>query len=139
MSFINDNFIALHVHIKENPKNFRRFESVWTPTILVLDAEGKERSRLEGYLPKNEFRAYLEMGLARVAFTKKEWAEAERRYAAIAESYPNSYYAPQAVYYRGVSRYSASHDSAELAGTAETLEEKYRGTEWHLRSLPWLR
>jgi hypothetical protein len=44
-----------------------------------MDAEGGERWRLEGYLPKEEFQANLEMGLARVAFTRKDWADAERR------------------------------------------------------------
>jgi len=125
------------VHIKENAKNFHRFDAVWTPTVLVMDTEGKERWRLEGYLPKDDFRAFLEMGLARISFIKKDWADAERRYAAVIENFHDSHYAPQAVYYRGVSRYSALHDAAELANTATELREKYSGTEWQLRSIPW--
>ena len=102
-----------------------------------MDADGEERWRLEGYLPKDEFRTDLEMGLGRVAFMKKDWAEAEKRFAAVADKYPDSKFAPQAVYYRGVSRYSASHDGAELANTSKALAEKYAGSEWQLRSLPW--
>jgi hypothetical protein len=127
------------VHIKENPRNFHRFEAVWTPTILVMDGDDKERWRLEGYLPKDDFRAFLEMGLARLAFVRKDWADAEQRYAAVIEEHPNSFYAPEAVYYRGVSRYSASHDAAELANTGALLTEGYPGTEWQLRSIPWLK
>jgi outer membrane protein assembly factor BamD (BamD/ComL family) len=107
--------------------------------VLVLDPEGKERWRLEGYLSKDEFHAFLEMGLARVAFMKKDWADAERHYTRVIEGYPESHYAPQAVYYRGVSRYSVSHNSTELANTTQALAEAYPDTEWHLRSLPWLR
>lgn len=102
-----------------------------------MDPDGEEEWRLEGYLPKEEFRAKLEMGLARVAFKRKDWADAERRYVEIAERYPDSHYAPEAVYYRGVSRYSASHDGADLTATAEALAEKYPDSEWRLRSLPW--
>ena len=29
------------MHIKENPAGFHRFDSVWTPTALVLDENGK--------------------------------------------------------------------------------------------------
>ena len=105
---------------------------------MIMDPDGEERWRLEGYLPKDEFRADLEMGLGRVAFMRKEWAEAERHFATIAIDHPESKFAPQAVYYRGVSRYSASHDGAELAKTARMLEEKYPGNEWQLRSVPWL-
>lgn len=104
---------------------------------MILDPNGEERWRLEGYLPKNEFRADLEMGLARLAFIRKDWADAAQRFAKIAEEHPDSKFAPQAVYYAGVSRYSGSHDGGELASTAKELGEKYPGTEWQLRSLPW--
>ena len=103
-----------------------------------MDPEGKERWRLEGYLPKDEFRAHLEMGLARVAFMRKEWEEAERRFADILARYPDSPYAPEAVYYKGVSRYSGSHDGTVLADTATELVERFRGSEWQQRSIPWL-
>ena len=136
-SFIAENFIPLHVHVKENPKNFRRFDAFWTPTVLILDPDAKERWRLEGYLPREEFQAFLEMGLARLALSRKDWAEAQTRYNAVAENYPDSKFAAQAVYYRGVSRYSASHDGADLGNTAAALAEKYPDSEWRLRSLPW--
>lgn len=136
-SFINESFVPLHVHIKENPKNFHRFEAVWTPTVLIMDPDGNERTRLEGYLSKEEFRAHLEMGLARLAFMRKDWADAERRYADVVKRYPGSKFAPEAIYYRGVSRYSASHDGAELADVAKTFTEKYQDSLWALRSVPW--
>ena len=104
-----------------------------------MDEAGKERSRLEGYLPKDDFQAFLEMGLARVAFSKKQWANAEKWFADVAEKHANSFYAPQAIYFRGVSRYSGSHDGAELAKTAATLIEQHPATEWQLRSIPWLK
>jgi len=103
-----------------------------------MDPDGKERSRLEGYLPRDEFRLFLEMGLARVAYMKKDLADAERRYAEIVERYPESQFAPEALYYLGVSRYSISHDSAILAETARAFTEKYQDSIWALKSLPWL-
>lgn len=103
-----------------------------------MDPEGKERWRLEGYLPKVDFWAYLELGLARVAFMKKDWASAEEHFNNVLERHAGSKFAPEAVYYKGVSRYSASHDGGELAKTAEELNEKFPGNEWQLRSLPWL-
>jgi hypothetical protein len=136
-SFIHENFVPLGVHIKENPRNFRRFDVFWTPTVLVADHDGKERWRLEGYLTKDEFRAHLEMGLARIALFSKKWPDAERRYNEIIERHPHSVYAPQAVYYKGISRYSISHQSAELADTAKALAEQFPNSEWRLRSLPW--
>jgi hypothetical protein len=125
------------VHVKENPKNFYRFGALWTPTVLIMDPDGKERWRLEGYLSKDEFRANLEMGLARVAFMKKDFADAEQRYSDVVERYPDSHYAPEAVFWQGVSRYSGTHDHNALGDTAKTFTEKYQDSIWALKSLPW--
>jgi TolA-binding protein len=103
-----------------------------------MDPDGKERCRLEGYLPKEEFRANLEMGLARVAFMRKDLPDAERRYAEIVERYPDSKFAPEAVYWQGVCHYKATNDHTVLAKVASTFTEKYQDSVWALKSLPWL-
>ena len=105
---------------------------------MVMDSEGNERFRLEGYLPKDEFNAWLELGLARVAFMEKDWATAQKHFENVLTQFPDSKFAPQATYFRGVSKYSASHDGTDLANTASELSEKFSGTEWQLRSIPWL-
>ena len=102
-----------------------------------MDADGVERYRIEGYLPKNWFRARLELGLARVAFMHKKWANAERIYADVAEDYADTAVAPEAIYWRGVSRYKATNDHAVLGEVAAELSQKYPGNEWMLKSLPW--
>jgi hypothetical protein len=104
-----------------------------------LDTDGKERTRLEGYLPKDEFQAHLQMGLARLALAKKDWANAEKLFDAVVSDYGKSRFVPQAIYYRGVSRYSISHDSTDLSGTAAELVADHSGNEWQLRSIPWLK
>ncbi len=106
--------------------------------MLIIDPEGKERWRLEGYLPKEEFRANLEMGLARVALMRKDWPDAERRYAEVIERYPDSKFAPKAVYWQGVSHYKATNDHTALGDVAKTFTEKYQDSIWALKSLPWL-
>ena len=45
--------------------------------MLLLDGEGKERARLEGYLPNNDFNAALRNGLGRIAFVHKKYSDAE--------------------------------------------------------------
>ena len=105
---------------------------------MILDSEGKERWRLEGYLPHDEFRTNLEMALGRLAMMRKDFADAERRFASILERYPASKFAPEAVYWRGVSRYQSTHDHAALSDVAKTFSEKYQDSIWALKSQPWL-
>jgi hypothetical protein len=129
--------VALEAHIKEHPAYFRRFGAVWTPTVLIMDSEGAERLRVEGYLPKDEFRAHLEMGLARVAFMRKKWADAERRYARVVERHPDSKVAAEAVYWRGVCRYKQTNDHTVLGEVPEQLKERYADTVWALKASVW--
>ncbi|MEP6818558.1 MAG: tetratricopeptide repeat protein [bacterium] len=102
-----------------------------------MDSSGKERWRIEGYLPKNEFRAQLELGLARIFFMDKQWADAEQKYAQVRERYPETAAAPEAVYWRGVSQYKRTNDHTVLGGVAEELEEKYPASVWTQKASVW--
>ena len=110
---------------------------MWTPTVLILDANGVERYRNEGYLPKDEFRAQLELGLAAAAFTNKHWADAEARYAAVLDRYPNSKAAPEALYWKGVSHYKATNDHTVLGELATQLPQRYPDSIWALKTAAW--
>ena len=130
--------MPLEAHIKEHAAYFHRFDSVWTPSVLILDPNGKERYRLEGYLPKDEFRAHLEMGLARVAFMSKDWATAEDRYTAVLQRYPNSKAAPEALYWKGLSHYKSTNDHTVLSELPEQFQEKYPDSIWALKTAAWM-
>lgn len=92
---------------------------------------------MEGYLPKDEFRAQLELGLARVAFMNKNWAEAERRYAEVLDRYPDSKAAPDALYWKGVSHYKATNDHTILGELPGIFKEKYPDSIWAQKSIAW--
>ena len=130
--------MPLEAHIKEHPAYFHRFDSAWTPTVLILDPNGVERHRIEGYLPKDEFRAQLEMGLARIAFMSKDWAAAEDRYTAVLDRFPNSKAAPEALYWKGVSRYKATNDHTVLGEMPEQFQQKYPDSIWALKTAAWI-
>jgi len=105
--------------------------------VIILDPNGKERFRIEGYLPKDEFRAQLELSLARVAFMSKDWADAEHRYAAVVERYPETKAAPEALYWKGVSRYKISNDHTVLGEMPGQFQEKYPDSSWALKTAAW--
>lgn len=106
--------------------------------MLLLDAAGKERARLEGYLPNNDFMAALKNGLGRIAFVQKKHADAERWYADVVAHSGDSHLAPEAMYWRAVAQYSASHDHTVLGKVAEELRSKYPSSVWTSKAIPWL-
>lgn len=135
--FIHDNFIPVEGHIKEHPAWFKRFDAVWTPTLLVMDPGGRERWRIEGYVPKKELRAQLEMALARLAVVRKDWSDAGKRYGDIAEKYGDTSIGPEALYWRNVSRYSQNHDATALQSVSHELKERYPNSIWARKASVW--
>lgn len=129
--------MPVEIHIKENPSGFHRFDVLWTPSVLILDSEGRERIRNEGYLPKAEFRAWLDMALARLAFTAKKWTEAVERFDGIVSDHPQSAVAAYAVYWRGVSRYKETKDHKDLSAVTEEFRRRYQDSIWAKKAVVW--
>jgi hypothetical protein len=125
-------------HIKEHPAWFHRFDAVWTPTVLLLDSDGKERVRLEGYLPNSDFRAALESGLGRIAFVNKKFPDAERWYDEVVTRFGKSHSAPGAMYWRAVAHYKATNDHTALGKVAEELHARYPESVWAAKAIPWM-
>lgn len=135
--FINDNFTPVRLHVKTHPEAMERFNVQWTPTVLMLDAKGTERHRIEGYLDADEFLGQLELGAAQVAFAEKRFEEAERRFREIVETLPNTDAAPAAQYWAGVSKYKGTNDGSALAATAKAFQQRYSDTTWAKRASIW--
>ena len=74
--FIQDNFLTVRIPVRDNPAAMERFGVQWTPTIVLLDPDGKERHRIEGFLEVQDFLAQLTLGLGHIAFAMHDWAGA---------------------------------------------------------------
>jgi TolA-binding protein len=95
------------------------------------------RHRIEGYLPKDEFAASLTLGLARVAFMGKKWADAEKLYDQVVEKYPRTTAAPVGVYWKAVSHYKGTNDHTVLGKVVNELQQKYPDSVWAKKAAPW--
>lgn len=141
VSFIEENFVPIRVHVREQADDFRtlgeRFGAEWTPTTLILDGTSTERHRIEGFLPADDFLAQLEFGLARVAFSAKRFEDAEDRFRRVVADHPASDAAPESQYWAGVARYKATNDAAALAATARAFETSYQDSPWAKKASVW--
>jgi hypothetical protein len=134
---MSQHYVPVKIHVKRHPDTFERFGVQWTPVLLVLDANGKEQHRWEGYLPPDEFLAQLELGVAKAKFGESRWEEAARLFDELARARPDSDLAPLAVYYAGVSRYKGG-DPGALPATGEELRRRFPGSPWATKSSVWL-
>jgi hypothetical protein len=138
---INQNFIPARVNVREQPEDYRkfgqRFGAQWTPTLLVIDPQGTERHRIEGFLPADDLMAQLLLGLGHSAFAREQWDEAERRFREVVQRFPRSDAAPEALYWAGVSRYKGKGDVAALAETGREFTNRYQDTSWAKKASVW--
>jgi hypothetical protein len=139
--FVTENFVPVRVHVRQDAEEFERlgerFGAHWTPTILEIDAEGRERHRVEGFLTTDELIPQLMLGLGHEAFERGDWREARRRFREVLDRHPDSDSAPEALYWEGVARYKDSHDNADLIETAHALAERFAGTIWSKKAAIW--
>jgi hypothetical protein len=135
-SLINESFVPLRVHVKENPKAWHRFGVRWTPTVMVANPDGTEVRRFEGFLPEEDLLGQLELGLGYLAANRKDWATAERWFHA-ASKREKTDAGPEGLYWEGVAQYSASHDHTLLPKLRERVTAKYPSSSWAKRSVVW--
>ena len=139
--FVNENFLAARVHVKEDPDAFKRYgeryNAQWTPTILELDSNGEEIWRIEGFLPNDDFLAQLMLGRAHMDFKQGKFAEAEKRFREIVDKLPNPDGAAEAQYWAGVSRYKATNDATALKATAKAFTQRYKDSSWAKKASIW--
>lgn len=133
--YITENFIPVKIHIKENGPAFKRFEVQWTPTIMLLDATGKEHYRFEGYLPAANFLAQLDFGRGRVAFHGKQWDDATREFNSAAARDPRTELAAEAGYWAAVAQYKSTHDASSLKEWGKKVRVEFPNTTWAKRAL----
>ena len=138
---IDEHFVPVRVHVREQADDFQtlgeRYGAQWTPTTLVLSADGKERHRIEGFTPADDFLAQLSLGLGRMDLDEKRYDVAEKRFRGIVERHPASEAAPEALYWAGVSRYKASNDASALAETEKALRKRYPESPWMKKASVW--
>jgi hypothetical protein len=138
-AFIHEHFIPFQANVNEPLERtaFRRFGAIWTPSIVILNSDGAERFRIEGFLPPREFHAQLALALARIIAMRKRWADAEPHYARIVEQFGDTAAAPVALYWRGVAAYQGRRDHTALVQMAIEMKQRYPASEWAIKAAVW--
>ncbi len=137
VDFISSYFIPAKIHIKEQPQTFKRFGAQWTPTLLIMTTHGDEAHRIEGFLDVDAMLAQLELGLAKAFFKMEKYADAEKHFRAVVQSYPSAEAAPEALYWAGVAAYKATNDPGKLKETAKAEQSRYPQSEWAKKASVW--
>lgn len=137
--FIEEEFIPLKSQCfwDRRTELMKRFDVTWTPTLLVLDATGKEHHRIVGFVPGDDLKAHLGLGIGKMFFDRFRFAEAQERLAVVMERHPDAGATPEAVFLHGVAGYWKTHDPKELRRAYDMLTARYPRSEWARRAAPY--
>jgi hypothetical protein len=136
VEFVNEAVIPLQVKSDSEPLA-TDFTLRWTPALIILDTNGKEHSRTIGFIPPEEFIPTISLGMIKAYFDLRQFDPAITCLDKIISNYPQSFAAPEAVYYRAVCGYKTIHDVAGLKKAYERLAKEYPQSEWAKRASPY--
>ena len=131
---LNEQFVPVQLDLNQEPKLADQFQVIWTPNLNIVDVRERVAFHLEGWLSPAEFAAMLHLGLGHYALKHKRYENAVTHFKTVYESYPQSEFSPQSLYYLGVGKYMASHDVQELLQGWSDLRRRYSTSPWAMRT-----
>ena len=136
VKFVNDHFVPLRLDHEEKPFS-RDYNLIWTPTLIILDQEGRQYQRTIGFQDEDELVPNLMLGVAKVYFCLKNYNAAKLHLDEIIAEVPQSGSAPEALYFLGVNQFKHKDDPAELRKMYESLQEQYPASSWAKGAVPF--
>ncbi len=137
IQFVNTTMIPIQLPSDSKPYA-DDFNVKWTPTIIILDEDGKEHARTVGFLPPEEFVPSLLLGILKAYFDLNRFSEALAHAEMLVVEYPKSKPAREAIYLRGVAGCKSTHDPKYLKAAYVKQEAEYPESEWAVSAQPYL-
>lgn len=134
-SYVENHFIPVRFNVLERPEAEDRFNSGWTPTIIVEDAWGREHRRSQGYLGPERFIGELALARLKDAIDRRDFETAlECSRSTLKETEGDPARRSEALYWSAVASYRVSGNRDDLIeGWNRLLEESPR-SEWAERA-----
>lgn len=130
-------FVAVHINTYDpdgpTKRLIREFRKQWSPLLVWLEHHGIEVRRQHGYLPPREFLA--ECGFARgyAALVHARYADARAILKDVADRWPETDTAPEALFWAGVAANRAGDREAFLR-LWQNLKAGYPRSTWWSRA-----
>jgi hypothetical protein len=128
---IADHFVPVQFDVVAEPEVMDRYNTPWTPTLIVEDANGKEHRRSQGYLDAPRFLAEMSMAWLKEAIDRRDYEEARRRSSeALEQTKGDPFRGPEAIYWSAVAAYKAGNDPQKLMSGWNRLLDAFPTSEW---------
>lgn len=132
-SRLEKEFVILRV-TTDSLKEFRAYNISATPAFLVLGPTGMEYERFTGFFDTQDLMAFCLTGLGKWRYDIGQADLAQTHAEELTSVYPDSVYAPEGLFLRGIYRYQNSKDRNHLQESYNILARQYPDSPWVNRS-----
>ncbi len=109
---------------------------MWTPSFYFLDYRGKLLYSLPGYLPPEDFRIVMRLGLAAYQIPRGKYDEAITILTDGLEKFASHPRSATLLFWRGMAQYLKSYDSQEFREAMSAIRDSYPNSP-EARMWPW--
>jgi hypothetical protein len=134
---LNSRFIPLRINLEKQRPVFKEYRISWTPTIALLDMEGREHYRFTGFFTPPEMSARILLDGAKSELFLERYDIAKRHLDELFANYRGAFAMPEAIYYSGVLNQLSTDDPKFLRRGLERLRKEFPGSEWTMRAKPY--
>lgn len=128
---IEEQFIPVKFDVVAHPEVMEQFNTPWTPTLIVQDAEGREHRRSQGYLDATRFLAEMALARLKEPINRRDFTTARDRVRDVMTRVAGDpEREPEALYWGSVAAYKASDDAQNLLNGWNRLLDQFPRSEW---------
>jgi hypothetical protein len=127
--------LQIQVSRPESRELRERYQQVWTPTLMLLRADGRVVHEWNGYLPPQPFLAELHLGRGKWELKRDELEKAAAIFHGVAERHPTAHTTPEALYWGAVATYKQTHRAADLIAGWSRLRSRHPENLWRIRQI----
>jgi hypothetical protein len=129
--YLEQHFIPVQFNVVEQPDVMELFNTPWTPTLIVLDSDGKEHRRSQGYLDPKRFLAEMAVARLKAAIDRQDFQQAQSLTAdAQRLTRGDAEREPEALYWSSVAAYKATGEAGNLVQGWNRLLDDFPQSEW---------
>lgn len=129
--YLRQHFLPVQFNVSEQPDVMELFNTPWTPTLIILDGDGKEHRRSQGYLDPKRFLAEMALARLQAAIDRQEFDLAHRlSEETLRLTRGDAEREPEAHYWSSVAAYKATHDTQNLIQGWNRLLDQFPQSDW---------
>jgi len=118
-------FVLLKLDLIKDREVRKSLGAYWTPAIYFLDQNGNSYFHFNGYLPADEFRAMLRLGIAETIMPRGRYDDIIKIIDKDIDELNKTSLYPKLLVVRETARYIKVKDNSQLKKTLKEIQSKY--------------